>query len=87
MFIIDTNREDVLEDFPFIQEWIDTAQKVFIKKEIDESKIEFYYSYGFFVPKVENKQELYKLIERFPQINIGVGSRFIYHNNKIQIEE
>lgn len=59
MFIIDTNREDVLEDFPFIQEWIDTAQKVFIKKEIDESKIEFYYSYGFFVPKVENKQELY----------------------------
>lgn len=60
MFIIDTNREDVLEDFPFIQEWIDTAQKVFIKKEIDESKIEFYYSYGFFVPKVENKQELYE---------------------------
>lgn len=59
MFIIDTNREDVLKDFPFIQEWIDTAQKTFIKKEIDESKIEFYYSYGFFVPKVDNKQELY----------------------------
>ena len=31
---------------------------------------------------LQNKQELYKLIERFPQINIGVGSRFIYHNNK-----
>ena len=59
MFIIDTNREDVLKDFPFIQEWIDTAQKTFIKKEIDESKIEFYYSYGLFVPKVDNKQELY----------------------------
>jgi hypothetical protein len=60
MFIIDTNREDVLKDFPFVQEWIDTAQKVFIKKEIDESKIEFYYSYGFFVPKVDDKQELYE---------------------------
>jgi hypothetical protein len=59
MFIIDTNREDVLKDFPFIQEWIDNSQKNFIKKEIDESKIEFYYSYGFFVPKVENREELY----------------------------
>ncbi len=59
MFIIDTNKEDVLNDFPFIQEWIDTLQLNIIKKEIDDSKIEFYYSYGFFVPKVDNKEDLY----------------------------
>ena len=59
MFIIDGSKESVLADFPFIQEWIDIAKKSFIKSEIDESKIEFYYSYGFFIPKVENREEFY----------------------------
>lgn len=59
MFVVDTNKEDVLNDFPFVSEWIDMSKVHILKREIDESKIEFYYSYGFFVPKVENKEEMY----------------------------
>lgn len=58
MFTIDATKDDVLNDFPFISEWISTAEQI-TQKPIDDSKIEFYYSYGFFVPKVENKEEFY----------------------------
>lgn len=73
MFILDTTKEDVMNDFPFVMDWINVAKDHIIKNEIDESKIEFYYSYGFFVPKVQNKEEMYnKMFEdcikmKFPE--------------------
>ena len=73
MFILDTTKEDVMNDFPFVMDWILVAKDHIIRKEIDESKIEFYYSYGFFVPKVKNKEEMYnKMFEdcikmKFPE--------------------
>ena len=59
MFILSTKKEDVLSDFPYVKEWIDNAQTNFIKSEIEESNMDFYYTYGFFVPKVDNREELY----------------------------
>jgi hypothetical protein len=49
----------VLSDFPYVKEWIDNSQTNFIKSEIEESNMDFYYTYGFFVPKVDNREELY----------------------------
>ena len=59
MFILSAKKEDVLSDFPYVKEWIDNAQTNFIKSEIEESNMDFYYTYGFFVPKVDNREELY----------------------------
>jgi len=59
MFILNANKEDVLSEFPYIQDWIDNIKDNFFNNEIDDSEIEFTYSYGFFIPKVENKEELY----------------------------
>lgn len=48
-----------------------------IEKTYFYSKSQITYCGGF-----HSKQELSKLIKKFPQINIGVGSRFIYHKKK-----
>ena len=48
-----------------------------IEKTYFYSKSQITYCGGF-----HSEQELSKLIKKFPQINIGVGSRFIYHNLK-----
>jgi hypothetical protein len=59
MFTINVSKEEVLLDYPFIQEkWIDVIKKE-IKPDLNESKIEFYYSYGYFIPKVEDKEKYY----------------------------
>jgi hypothetical protein len=59
MFTITVSKEEVLLDFPFIQDkWIDVIKKD-IKVDLDESKIEFYYSYGYFIPKVDDKEKYY----------------------------
>jgi hypothetical protein len=59
MFLLPALKEDVLNDFPIVSEWLDTIQFSILKKQIEDSKLEFYYSYGYFLPKVENKEEFY----------------------------
>ena len=58
MFTIYTTKEEVTSDYPDVKKWIKTSKKL-IEKEVDEDKLEFYYTYGFFHPKVENKEEYY----------------------------
>ncbi len=61
MFVIDVTKEEVLKDFPEIKSWMRRLKSLRLKDgELDKSKIEFYYSYGFFIPKVENKMEYYQ---------------------------
>ena len=63
MFVIDVTKEEVLSDFPEIKSWMRRLKSLRLKDgELDKSKIEFYYSYGFFIPKVENKMEYYQTI-------------------------
>lgn len=59
MFILNAQKEEVLSEFPIIQDWIDNVESNFLKKEIDDSKLSFFYSYGFFLPKKENPEEFY----------------------------
>lgn len=84
MFIVDTNKEDVLNDFPFVMDWINISKDQIIKNEIDESKIEFYYSYGFFVPKVDNKEEMYtKMYE--DSIKMKFPERLEFELSKVRV--
>lgn len=67
MYIIDTEIEKVCEEFSQVEKWIKTIHKKFLKTEIDNSKIQVYYSYGFFVTKSKNteisltNEDLFKL--------------------------
>lgn len=61
MFTIDIKKEDLVNQFPEIQKWVKKIKKFsFSQKEVDESKIEFYCSFGFFVPKSHNTQEKFE---------------------------
>ena len=83
MFTIDATKDDVLNDFPFISEWISTAEQI-TQKPIDDSKIEFYYSYGFFVPKVENKEDFYnKMYENVSKIKYP--ERLDFEMSKVRV--
>ena len=60
MFVIDAKRKEVAKEFPIVKDWIKKIKKIKITKtEFDKNDIEFYYSYGFFVPKSKNKEEEY----------------------------
>jgi hypothetical protein len=60
MFVIDAKRKEVAKEFPIVKDWIKKIKKMKITKtEFDKNDIEFYYSYGFFVPKSKNKEEEY----------------------------
>jgi hypothetical protein len=58
MNTIPVTKEEVLEDFPIVEQWL-TNIKDYLKKDIDENKIQFFYTFGFFVPKTNNKEDLY----------------------------
>lgn len=60
MFVIDAKRKEVAKEFPIVKDWIKKIKKMKITKtEFDKDDIEFYYSYGFFVPKSKNKEDEY----------------------------
>jgi hypothetical protein len=62
MFTVDIKRDELVK-FEEIQQWIENVKSVsFSKKEVDESKIEFYCSFGFFVPKSHNSSEKFEEI-------------------------
>lgn len=58
MFTILTTKEEINNDIPSIyNDWYKVITQ--IKPDLDESKIDMYYSYGFFHPKIENKEYYY----------------------------
>ena len=62
MFTVDIKRDELVK-FEEIQQWIENVKSVsFSKKEVDESKIEFYCTFGFFVPKSHNSSEKFEEI-------------------------
>lgn len=55
MFTIPVEKEEVLQDYPNVKtDWIDLANSKFLNNELNEDKISFYYSYGFFLPKIKD---------------------------------
>jgi hypothetical protein len=51
MYIIDTKIEKVCDEFSQIKKWIKIINKKILNTKVDNSKIQTYYSYGFFITK------------------------------------
>jgi hypothetical protein len=64
MFTIPVEKEEVLSDYPNVEkDWIELSNTKFLNNELDEEKMSFFYSYGFFLPKIndmEKKIEFYE---------------------------
>jgi hypothetical protein len=58
MNTIPVSKIEVLEDFPIVEEWLQNI-KGYLKKDINEDKLQFFYTFGFFVPKVSDREEMY----------------------------
>lgn len=59
MNIISVTFDEVIEEFQIVKDWTDSICKDILKKDLSESKISSFYHYGYFLPKVENKEEFY----------------------------
>jgi hypothetical protein len=61
MFVIDVERKEIAKEFPIVKEWLKKMKKIKLNEgDFEKDKVEFYYSYGFFVPKSKNNDEEYK---------------------------
>ena len=58
MNTIPVTKSEVLDDFPIVEHWLSNI-KDYLKKEINDDKIELFYTFGFFLPKVKNKEDFY----------------------------
>ena len=59
MYIIDAKVEEVYQEFPFIYDWISMICDKIIEKPVNDCKINMFYHYGFFNPKVTDKEEFF----------------------------
>jgi hypothetical protein len=60
MNLITTDYQEVINEVSNIKDWIKSISNDILKKEIDDSKIKTFYQFGYFLPKVENKEEFYQ---------------------------
>jgi len=83
MFTIQVTKEEASKDYPqVVENWMNFLEKS--GKEINEDKLEFYYSYGFFIPKVEDKQKFYE--EVFENCsNMLYDERLVYELSKVRV--
>lgn len=85
MYTINIEIEKVLEECPFVQEWIDVLKKNIIKKDIETSSIIAYYSYGFFVKKSENNMD--SIIDRIENsVRLKYDDRLIEELSKTRVD-
>jgi hypothetical protein len=84
MFLLPAQKEDVLRDFPIVSEWLDTIQFNILKKQIEDNKLELYYTYGYFLPKAKNKEEFYIDLQEKCN-NMLFDERLVFELSKIRV--
>lgn len=89
MFTIEAIKDDVLKDYPQIQEWIDIAKYSILKKDINEDKLEFYYSYGYFLPSTKSydEEDRIKFYENLNQVQTTMkfDQRLNFELSKVRV--
>lgn len=85
MFVIDVERKEVTKEFPIIKDWLKKMKKIKLNEgEFDKDKVEFYYSYGFFVSKSKNNDEEYlKAMEA--NLKMLYPQRLQYELSKVRV--
>jgi len=74
MFTIDITKKDLLLEYPEMKKWIKKLNKLTLSNEvIDKSTIEYYYSYGFFRPKLKDG-------------DLGVDTSNMIYEERLQFE-
>lgn len=86
MFILDTNKKDVVRDFPEVKSLIRKIKNLTFKKQtkIDNSKIEFFYTYGFFSAKSEKNEDYYIKLSEFTS-KMLFSERLEYELKKVRV--
>ena len=83
MNVIPVSKDEVLEDFPVVNNWL-TGINSFLNKDINDKKIEFFYSFGFFLPKVKDKDSFYlKMYEDCA--NMKFEDRLSFEMSKVRV--
>ena len=60
MFVINVEGKEITKEFPIVKKWLKKMKKIKLNEgEFEKDKVEFYYSYGFFVAKSKNNDEEY----------------------------
>ena len=86
MNIISVDYKEVVDEFKIVKEWVNNIHSNILKKERSEDKIVTFYHYGYFLPKVSNKEEYYsdqferyskmpfeeRLAEEFSKVRVNV---------------
>ena len=87
MFLIESNIEDAMQEYPIISEWIDVAKKHIIKADVDNSKIKIYYSYGFFNKKIKTDEDLKSYEDMFEEsLKMEFNERLKYELSKVRVD-
>jgi hypothetical protein len=65
MFTINVEKDELVNQFPEVKKWVKKIQKMSFskKEEVNDSDIEFYCSYGYFVPKSFNGDKYAEVAE------------------------
>lgn len=65
MFTINVEKDELVNQFPEVKKWVKKIQKMSFskKEEVNDSEIEFYCSYGYFVPKSFNGDKYAEVAE------------------------
>lgn len=84
MNIISVDYKKVISEFSVVKQWVDNIQSNILKKEIDEDKIVTFYHYGYFLPKIQNKEEYYvNQFERYSEMPFG--ERLVEEFSKVRV--
>jgi len=83
MNTIPVSKIEVLEDFPVVEQWLQNI-KEYLKKDINEDKLQLFYTFGFFVPKVSDREEMYlKMYEDCS--NLKYNDRLNFEMSKVRV--
>ena len=77
MYIINTNIEEVLKEFQFVESWMDTICQNILHKDREDCKVTLFYNYGYFVPKGKGSNP--------EQYDMMFSDRLVYELSKVRV--
>lgn len=83
MFYVYVDIEDVLEEYPMVSYWLDSCEDL-LGKPIEDENLDVYYSYGYFIPKVEKRNEYYEELYNMTS-KMKFEERLKYELSKIRV--